>query len=327
MTLVKNKYYIGIDVGGTKISGALITPRGIIISRKKISSPKKAKPQDIVHAIRELIKQLLKTPSSRKISLAGIGIGIPGIVDNTKKKVINTPNINLSSVALAPLLKRTFKTRVLLENDVNLGTLGEKTFGTAKHVHNVIGVFPGTGIGGGIIINDKLISGAHGAAGEIGHMVMDIHGPLCGCGHHGCLEALASRWAIERDIRQAIKQHKKTLIKKLTKNKLATIKSGVLKEALKKKDPLTIKIMAEKSKILGLACINLRRLFDPEMIVLGGGLTEACGDFMLPIIRKTVSEDRFFKKLRPCPVMPSKLGDDAVLLGAVALFKFVNTSS
>ena len=106
-----------------------------------------------------------------------------------------------------------------------------------------------------------------------------------------------------------------------------TIKSGILKEALKKKDPLTRKIMAEKSKILGLACINLRRLFDPEMIVLGGGLIEACGGFMLPIIRKTVRADRFFKKLKPCPVMPSKLGDDAVLLGAVALFKFVNTSS
>jgi glucokinase len=321
ITFVKKKYYLGIDVGGTKISGALISAQGAIIIRKKIPSPKNAKSKDIVNTIRSLIKELLSTSSFKKISLSGIGIGIPGVVDINKRKVIQTPNINLSNVALASLIKKRFKTKVLLENDVNLGTLGEKTFGVAKHAHNVIGLFPGTGIGGGIIIDDKLISGAHGAAGEIGHMAMDIHGPLCGCGHHGCLEALASRWAIERDIRQAIRQHKKTILKKLTKNKLNTIKSGILKEALKKKDPLTRKIMSEKSEILGLACINLRRLFDPEMIVLGGGLIEACGGFMLPIIRKTMASDRFFKKLKPCHIVSSKLGDDAVLLGAVALFR------
>lgn len=324
---MKNKYYIGIDVGGTKISGALISPQGIIVSRKKIPAPKKAKTQDIVQAIRSLVWQLIDISSLKKISILGIGVGVPGIVDAAKRKVIRTPNLNLSSVALAPLLERTFKTKVILENDVNLGTLGEKHFGAAKRAHHVIGLFPGTGIGGGIIINDVLISGAHGGAGEIGHMVMDVKGPLCGCGHHGCLESLAGRWAIERDIRKAIKQHKKTIIKKLAKNKLSTIKSGVLKEALKKKDPLTRKIMREKSEILGLACISLRRLFDPEMIVLGGGLIEACGDFMLPIIRKTVQADLFFKKLKPCAIVPSKLGDDAVLLGAAALFKFVNTSS
>ena len=193
---MKNKYYIGIDIGGTKISGALINPRGAILLRTKVPSSKNAKSQDLVNTIIDLIEELLDTSSLKKTSLAGIGIGIPGLVDSTKRKVIKTPNISLSGIALASLIEKRFKTKVLLENDVNLGTLGEKTFGAAKRAHHVIGLFPGTGIGGGIIINDRLISGANGAAGEIGHMIMDIHGPLCGCGHAGCLESLASRWAV-----------------------------------------------------------------------------------------------------------------------------------
>ncbi|MCX5681731.1 MAG: ROK family protein [Candidatus Omnitrophica bacterium] len=324
---MKNKCYIGVDVGGTKISGALINLKGKILIRAKIPSPKKAQAKGVTNAIACVIAEILKKTRSKKITVLGIGIGVPGIVDVTRRKIINTPNIRLSGVLLASIIQKKFKIKVLLENDVNLGTLGEKTFGSAKHARNVVGLFPGTGIGGGIIINNELVSGSHGAAGELGHMIMDLRGPFCGCGNRGCLEALASRWAIERDIHKAIKNHKKTIIKKLIKNNLAVIKSGILKEALKKKDSLTKKIMSEKSKILGQACINLRRIFDPEMIILGGGLIEACGDFMLPIIRKTVRADRFFKKLKPCPILPSTLGDDAVLLGAAALFKLVNTSA
>ena len=317
---VKKKVYIGIDVGGTKISGALISSRGAILARRKIPSPKNGRSQAVVNALCALIQELRATPQAKKHKCSGIGIGIPGVVDLARRNIIKTPNIDLSGVPLSSLLGKKFRTKVLLENDVNLGTLGEKAFGAARRARHVVGLFPGTGIGGGLILDGKLFGGAHGAAGEIGHMVMDLNGPLCGCGHHGCLEALASRWAIERDIRQALRQHKKTVLKKLIKDKRAPIKSGLLKEALKRKDPLTRKILSKKAQVLGSACINLRRLVDPEMIVLGGGLIEACGGFMLPIIRKTVAADRFFKKLKPCPVVAAALGDDAILKGAAALF-------
>jgi len=327
MFSVKNAYYIGIDVGGTKISGALITSQGKILTRTKLASPKNAHPSEIVRVIAGVVQEILSENIVARSAIKGLGVGIPGVVEATRKKIVTTPNIRLSGIALAHLLEKKFHIKTLLENDVNLGTLGEKHFGAAKKFHHVVGLFPGTGIGGGIIIHDRLMSGAHGAAGELGHMTMKLNGPLCGCGHHGCLEALASRWAIERDIHEAIRQGQKTILKKLVKNKFGTIKSGALKEALRYNDALTKKILTEKSRILGQACVSLRRIFDPEMIILGGGLMEACGGFMLPIIKKAVLSDRFFAKLKPCPVALSKLGDDAVLLGAAALFKLVDASS
>ncbi len=326
MFSMKDAYFIGIDVGGTKIAGALISAQGRILARTKLSSPKNARSSQVIRVIAGVIQEILEEKRVPRKAIKGIGIGIPGVVDARRKKIITTPNIGLSSVALARILERRFHIKTFLENDVNLGTLGEKYFGVAKKARHVIGLFPGTGIGGGIIINNQLFSGAHGAAGELGHMTLRLNGPLCGCGHHGCLEALASRWAIERDIHKAIREGQKTIIKKLVKNKFGVIKSGVLKEALKRNDRITKKILTEKAMVIGQACVSLRHVFDPEMIVLGGGLIEACGHFMLPIIKKSVSADRFFNKIEPCPVVASKLADDAVLLGAAALFKLVNAA-
>lgn len=326
MFSMKDAYFVGIDVGGTKIAGALISAQGRILTRTKLSSPKNGHSSQVIRVIAGVIQEILEEKRVPRKAIKGIGIGIPGVVDATRKKIITTPNIGLSGVALARILERRFHIKTLLENDVNLGTLGEKYFGVAKKARHVIGLFPGTGIGGGIIINNQLFSGAHGAAGELGHMTLRLNGPLCGCGHHGCLEALASRWAIERDIHKAVREGQKTIIKKLVKNKFGVIKSGVLKEALKRNDRTTKRILTEKSMVIGQACVSLRHIFDPEMIVLGGGLIEACGHFMLPIIKRSVASDRFFNKIEPCPVVASKLADDAVLLGAAALFKLVNAA-
>lgn len=318
---MKKKFFIAVDVGGTKISGALITASGKILVRKKISTPQTNSSLQIFRTLSLLIEQCRDLAFIKKQKIQGIGIGIPGVVNKQTGAILKTPNISLSGFPLRTKLQRKFHVKVAVENDVNLGTLGEHWLGAGRGTSNLIGLFPGTGIGGGIIINHQLFSGANGAAGELGHITLDYQGPKCSCGHLGCLEALASRWAIERDIGQAIKNGKKSLITKLTKNKLRPIKSGTLKEALKQKDPLVQRIIQEKATILGVACINLRRIFDPEMIVLGGGVIEACGPFMLPIIKKIVNNDRFFNKLKPCPIVPSLLGDDAVLLGAIALAK------
>jgi len=184
-----------------------------------------------------------------------------------------------------------------------------------------VGLFPGTGIGGGIIANNALITGAFGAAAELGHMIMQINGPACSCGNRGCLEALAGRWALERDIRKAVSQGEKTIITQLTKNNLRTIKSKIIWEALRKKDPLTVRLVEQMSQILGQACINLRHIFDPEIILFGGGLIEACGKFILPRVKKTMQKDHFFKRVSHCGIVSSSLGDNAVILGAVAMVK------
>ncbi len=320
---MKQKFFIGIDVGGTKIASAAISPTGKILNRAKIATPAKAKPGAIYGLIIELVEQILREGKLSRKDLVGIGIGIPGIVDN-HFHILATPNIDLAGYPLCAKMSKKFHVKVVAGNDVNLGLLGEQWLGAAKKVKNVIGLFPGTGVGGAIIINGKLLIGTQGAAAEFGHIIMCADGPACSCGNHGCLEALTGRWAIERDIRASVKQGHKTLITKLTDGKLTSIKSKFLKAALKAQDPLTTQVMTKAAHFLGLACINLRHIFNPELIILGGGVIEACGGFLLPIINKTFHADPFFAKIDRCQISASKLGDDAVILGAVALAKEFN---
>ena len=208
---------------------------------------------------------------------------------------------------------------VAVGNDVNLGTLGEKWLGAARGAGSVVGIFVGTGIGGGVIVDDHLVRGAREAAGEIGHIVMLPGGPRCGCGNRGCLEAVASRSAIEREIRKAVRAGGKSTLSKLLRRDKTPIKSKPLWRALKAKDPIVTDIMRRAAQFLGYACLTVRHLVDPDVIVLGGGVIEACGDFVLPIVQKIVASDALPGARRGGEIVESKLGDDAVALGAVAI--------
>ncbi len=315
-----NKFFIGIDIGGTKISAAAISPTGRILGREKIATPPKAKPATILKLIIDLIDEIILENNLARKNLSGIGIGVPGIV-NKDNHILATPNIQLAGFHLCAKLKKKLRVKVVAGNDVNLGLLGEQWLGAGQKAKNIIGIFPGTGVGGAIIIDGKLLIGSQGAAAELGHMSMALDGPTCSCGNRGCLEAFAGRWAIERDLHAAIKAGRKSKIVEISGGHLATIKSKSLKTALKQKDPLTVEVMTKASRILGQACINVRHIFNPDLIILGGGIIEACGEFMLPIINKTFRSDPFFAKIDHCTIAPSQLGDDAVMLGAAALIK------
>jgi glucokinase len=317
---MKNSYFIGVDIGGTKISAALVSPSGRILARGKSPTPPKAKPAVILKHVLEIAEEITGAKQLPRAAIAGIGVGVPGIVA-PRNKILATPNINLARFPLCEEIKRRWKTRVLAGNDVNLGLLGEQWLGAGRKAKNIVGVFPGTGVGGAVILDGRLWIGADGAAAEFGHMIMDIDGPLCSCGNRGCLEALTGRWAIERDIRQAINNKQHTIITSLLDDPLAPIKSKILKTALKHKDPLTLNIMNQAAQTMGKACISLRHIFNPELLILGGGVIEACGDFMLPVIKRVFKSDPFFKKIDHCDIAISHLGDDAVILGAVAMVK------
>jgi glucokinase len=316
---MKDKYFVGIDVGGTKIAGALATAEGKIISRAKSPTPKNSSAQKISRIISDLLEKMLYDSEVLRKDLAGMGIGVPGIIDAARGRVVRTPNMKLSGAPLRKLLENKLKVRCHIGNDANLGTLGEKWLGAAKKAKNVVGLFIGTGVGAGIIVENKLVTGSHGAAAEIGHMIIQDDGPKCGCGNIGCLETFAGRWAIERDIRREIKKGRKTIITRLLDKKSDTIKSKLLRKALQKHDALTTVILKTAAEQLGIACVSIRHIFDPEIIVLGGGVMEACGDFILPIVRRIVHHDRFFSEIGDCDIVASQLGDDAIVLGAIAL--------
>jgi glucokinase len=312
-------YYIGLDIGGTKIAGALVSASGKILSRNKTSTPKKVKTRDIYSCVTDAIEELIHSGGIAPSSIKGIGVGVPGIVDTRNHHILAAPNIALTGFPLSASLKRKFHMRVVVVNDVNAGLLGEAWLGAAKGLSHVVGIFPGTGVGGAVISDGQLLLGTQGAAAELGHMIVSLDGPLCHCGNHGCLEALTSRWAIERDIRLAVKAGKKTIVTKLNDGKLNMIKSRILKEALNKNDAVVKAVMTKVAMALGKTAVSLNHAFNPQAIIFGGGVIKGCGHFILPIVIKEINADPFFKKLNTCRILSSQLGDDATILGAVRL--------
>jgi len=312
-------YYIGLDIGGTKIAGALVSATGKIVTRTKTSTPKKVKPRDIYACVTDAIDELIHAGGIKSTLIKGIGVGVPGIVDTRNHHILAAPNIALTGFPLSASLKRKYHKRVVVANDVNAGLLGEAWLGAAKGMSHVVGIFPGTGVGGAVISDGKLLFGAQGAATELGHVIVSLDGPLCHCGNRGCLEAMTSRWAIERDIRLVVKAGKKTMVTQLNDGKLDMIKSRILKEALAKNDPVVKAVLTKVSVVLGKTAVSLNHTFNPQAIIFGGGVIKACGHFILPIVTKELKADPFFRKFNSCRILPSKLGDDAVILGAARL--------
>ncbi len=310
MAAPKREVYLGVDIGGTKILCELVTAAGRVLERRKVKVPPRASAPGLFKILTSLIDETLATVPGASSKLKGIGVGVPGIVEPKTERIVAAPNIGLTGFPLAGRLRKRYGLPVALGNDANLAVLAEQWLGAAKGKRNVVALFPGTGVGGGVIIDGNILTGTHGAAAELGHILIREDGPLCGCGKRGCLEASVGRRSIERKIRG----------KRRSTGKKA-IGSGKLSKALDRNDPVVKKYMKNAAKRLGTACVSLRQVFDPDLFVLGGGMVEACGWFILPIVRKTVNKDPFFAKVSSCPVLAAKLGDDAVAVGGAALVR------
>ena len=314
------KLYVGVDVGGTNIVAALAEGCGRIVARQKEPTPARDEPPEVVIAtIAAAIEAAMAEGGAAVGDVAAIGLSIPGVVDPEAGRIVITPNMGLSGVEIVPRLRGRIDLPVAFGNDVNLGTLGEKWLGSARSADSAVGVFVGTGIGGGVILDGRLVRGARQSGGEVGHMVMQVGGPVCGCGNRGCFEALASRTAIERDIRAAVEGGAKSIVRDLQGGGGGPIRSKVLRKALAAKDEVVVEVVRRAAQVIGLACLTIRHLLDPEIIVLGGGVMEACGDFIMPIVQEVVASDGLIGAREVGGVVQSSLADDAVPLGAVAL--------
>jgi len=316
----KTRWYLGIDIGGTKILAALADETGAVAGRVRTATPRTEPAGEVLAAVAGLIDRLLAQRRLRPQALTAVGLAVPGVVDPERGRVVITPNMNLSGVEIVPWLEGRYHVPVALGNDCNLGTLGEAWLGAARRARSAFGMFVGTGIGGGFVRKGKLWRGAREAASEIGHIVMQLEGGLrCGCGNMGCLETLASRSAVENQIRAAVAAGRSTLLSEILQGDLQIIRSRAIRQALDAQDPLTCEVVRRAAEILGRACLTIRHLLDPERIVLGGGLVEACSDFIMPVVEEIVSGDQLPGARPGGQVLLSALGDDAVVLGAVAL--------
>jgi len=305
-------------MGGTKILAAAINSHDGIIARVKKETPSGNEKEKYIRSLADIVEEVTDELRLSESDVKAVCLGVPGSV-NPKTGIIGlAPNLRLKNFNIGERLSKLIPYPVLIENDVNLGALGIKKFGVGMNAKNMLVVFIGTGIGGGLIFNEKIYRGSNFVAGEIGHMVVEKNGPLCGCGNRGCIEAVASRTAIVRNIEKDIKSGKKSVLSGFVKNK-ERIKSRALSKAVNQKDPVAVKRLSEACESIGVMLAGVSNLLNVDMIVLGGGVIEAMGKFMMPMIKKAFKENVMQSSAKGLKIIPSKLGDDAALYGGIPL--------
>ena len=317
---VNDDYVVGVDMGGTKILAAVINAKGEIVQQAKRATKPKKGPEEVIERITRCIREAIDSAELKPSQIRAIGIGSPGPLDPETGVIIFAPNLGWSNVPLKAKLEANLSIPTFVDNDVNVGTLGEYAFGAGQGVKNLVGIFVGTGIGGGIILNGKLFHGVNKTAGEVGHMIVEVKGPRCGCGNFGCLEAVASRTAITRDLQKAIlKKGKKSKLTELNGGNLDLIRSKAIARAVKHGDKPTIKVVQRAAKYLGISVASIVHFLNPEMVVLGGGVVEAMGDSLLDPIRHAAAEYALPTTMDGVQIVAATLGDNAGVIGASVL--------
>jgi len=310
---------VGIDLGGTKMNAALVDENGKALGTERQKTLPEEGPASVILRMAELTKSLLAKAGAEAGDLRAVCIGVPGGVDDARGVVDKAPNLGWQGVPLgAELGARLGNPRVFLDNDVRVGVLGEHAFGVGRGTKTMVGIFVGTGIGGGIVANGELHMGLRGAAGEIGHMILDPNGPRCKCGNRGCAEALASRTSIERDVRDLIDRGKRSsVLKMMKKENRPRLTSSVVERALADGDPVMTKVFRKAQEAIGTLVANVVNMFDPEVVVIGGGMAERLGESMVAPIR-VMAQSKYLQKrdTDKVRIVATELKDMAAPMGA-----------
>lgn len=316
MTSEIDKYWMGFDLGGTKMLTQIYDAQWQVIAKER----KRTKPgtgakggvDRIIETIHEALKKVEMTPDR----LHGIGIGCPGPINMEQGVLLDLPNLGWQAVPLKDRLQAEFGVPVAVLNDVDAGTYAEYRVGAAKGARCAIGVFAGTGIGGGCIYEGEILRGRTTSAFEIGHVQVMSNGPRCGCGQRGCLESVASRLAIAAQCARAAYRGEAPHLLEQAGTDLASIRSGVLSSSIKAGDLIVEEIIREAARYIGIAIANVVNLVSPEVVVLGGGLVEAMPEIFIFHAAKAAN-----KRVMPAykdsfSVVAAALEDDAGVLGA-----------
>jgi glucokinase len=309
---------ISIDMGGTKVLACIVNSKEGIIAKLKRPTDPSGSSEDYVHQLAKIVKNLVSKSDISKKKIKAVCLGIPGSLNPVTGKIGLAPNIGLKDFNIKAHLEMELDFPVLIENDANLGALGIKNFGVGRKSDNLLAVFVGTGIGAGLIFNEKLYRGSDFVAGEIGHMIVEKNGPECGCGRKGCFEALASRTAIVSKIISDIDLGKDSVLSKAVKSG-ERIKSKLLLSAVTKNDKVTCKRVSEACTTIGEVLASVTNLLNLDTIVLAGGMIEALNSFMMPLIEESFQEHVLRDASENLKIVSSKLGDDAAIFGGIAL--------
>lgn len=310
---------LGIDLGGTKILTAVVTTRGNILSKDYCVTPVAGGKEAVIRAILKSGDRALKQADMKVAELRAIGVGVAGLSNPETGILFTSPNLpGLRDVPLGDIIEKGFGKKTFLINDADAAALGEFYFGAGRGTRNFIYVTLSTGIGGGIIIDGKLYTGATGMAGEVGHITIDDDGPLCSCGNRGCWESLASGTALARETRREIELGARTSILSCAGGDVDKVTAEVVQKAAEAGDALAKRLISRTACYVGVGLASLINLFNPELIVIGGGLSNM-GDMLLAPAYQ-VAENRAFKQsYGAVRFARAELGQNSGVLG-VAVF-------
>ena len=307
---------IGVDVGGTKIAGAIVDTKGQIYSPLRIETPR-ATADDVIAALERTIERLLEAiPETSEV--IGIGLAVAGTVNWKEGMIIQSPNLPFSNIKLRGIIESKLGLTTFMDNDANLATLAEKHYGVAQSAQDFVGLTLGTGIGSGIVYNGCLYRGATGAAAEIGHMVIEATGPQDSCGSYGCLEVMASGRTLVRLAKDAAESDKESLLLKLAQGDPQNITGPMITEVAHQGDKSALQVFREIGFWLGIGINNVVNIFNPELVIIGGGMAEA-GELILAPARKVVAERALHPNKDVAKIVLADLGNQAGVMGAAAL--------
>ncbi len=324
-TKKRTRYIVGVDLGGTNLVGAAISEDGKTTHAFRSAMTRADQGADavvdrMVGMIDTVIAETIAETGAKRSDFAGVGVGAPGPLDREKGVVITTPNLGWTNFPLRDVISERVGLEATLDNDANCATLGEWWLGAARGGRNVVGMTIGTGIGGGLILDGQLYHGAADVAGEIGHTTIDITGRRCKCGNYGCLEAYASGPSIAERAREALGDEDDSLLFQLVGGHLERLTAAIVYEAARKGDELALDVVRETARFLGAGIGNLLNIFNPDVVVIAGGVTQA-GDPLFEPLRKEVRKRAFRPAVASCRIVPGSLPGTAGIVGAAATFK------
>jgi glucokinase len=326
MTTGREQYIIGVDLGGTNIvAGALTLDGTKHLAMRSIPTNSSAGDEAVAERIVALVEGVFldaisETGATRQ-DFVGIGVGAPGPLDRERGMVLVAPNLGWKDFPLRDRIHERLRLPTTLDNDANCATFGEWWQGAARGGRNVIGLTIGTGIGGGLIIEGVLFHGASDMAGEIGHTTIDLNGRHCKCGNYGCLEAYASGPAIATRAREVlVREESASMMPSMVGGKLDTITAQTVYDAAKAEDQVANEIVRDTARYLGAGIANLLNTFNPDTVVVAGGVT-AAGDALFQPLRAEVRRRAFMPAVRAVRIVSGTLPGSAGVVGAVASFK------
>ena len=326
MTSTREQYIVGVDLGGTNIvAGAMTADGSRHLAMRSIPTNASVGDEGVAERIVALVEGVIldsmeQTDCARR-DFIGIGVGAPGPLDRERGIVLVAPNLGWKDFPLAPRIQSRLNLPTTLDNDANCATFGEWWQGAARGGTNVVGLTIGTGIGGGLILNGALYHGSSDMAGEIGHTTIDLNGRHCKCGNYGCLEAYASAPAIATRAREVlVREEGVSAIPSMVKGKFEDITAQIVYDAATAGDPIANEIVRDTARYLGAGVANLLNIFNPDIVVIAGGVT-AAGDALFVPLRAEVRRRAFTPAVQAVRIVPGELPGTAGVVGAVASFK------